>query len=66
MKLTDGQKTHIAFNIKVLLGDAYWLYGQGYCERFEKEVLLRMKNGMTFGSAETEVWNEWKNGLLSA
>lgn len=63
MELTEGQKTHIAVNISILLGDAYWLYGQGYCRTFEREVLLRMKNGMTFGNAEKEVWNEWKNGL---
>lgn len=58
--LTDGQKTHIAVCMSIFLGDAYSLYGQAFCARFEDEVLKRMKNGLSFKDAEKETWDEWQ------
>lgn len=59
--LTDGQRTHIAMNMSMFLGDAYKLYGQAFCARFEEEVLKRMKNGlMSFKDADKATWDEWQ------
>ena len=59
MELTDNQKLDIAMVMRTTLGDAYWLYGQGYCEKFERDVMRHMREGRDYKDAKKVVLEAW-------